>query len=159
MDSKEKICRRIRIVQTILGLDQSKFAGKLGVTQAAVSRYTKDRIPKLEILNKIVDLANKAGENEITVDWVLNGGSVKASTEPSAVREKISTLEFVDDVAKDIENQLVEIMKIIKSSDFHRNLFYDYIHRSKQRTLLESLNGLSDEQIELVLKLVEQLKK
>ncbi len=158
MDSVEKICNRIQIIQTILGLNQDDFAKKLNVSQQAISRYLKDRIPKLEILSKIIDLAREAGENEITIDWVLNGGEVKASDEPQGLytNDNIGKYKTLD---KEAAEKIQDIQKIIYSSPFHRDLFYTYIHKGKQRTLFDNLNDLSDEQIELILKVIGQFKR
>ena len=97
MDIKqEQVSQRIIYLMQALGANQKSFAELLGVTQPAVSKYLKDRIPPpLELLK----LARATGT---TIEWILCGqAGVKktlvAEPEPSytansVLAEKLSSL-------------------------------------------------------------------
>jgi len=127
MKSSE-ICKRIRIIKTILGLTQNEFAEKLNVTQQAISRYLTNRVPKWDLLIKIIELAHTAGETSITIDWIILGGEKRLNklivSEPSA--------DYITISKNRIDNKKLEI-------------------------LLEKLNNLNTHQIDLVIDLINQL--
>jgi len=67
------IGNRIKLVRDQLGLNQTAFAQRLGLSSpTAISRYEKgQREPDIESLIKITELAN------ITLDWLLTGEGAK----------------------------------------------------------------------------------
>ena len=61
------IIERIDYIRRQNNLNQEQLAAKLNISQPAVSKYLKDRIPPADILLK---LANLGGT---TVEWILTG--------------------------------------------------------------------------------------
>lgn len=59
-DMGQIVARKIRQLRISLGLNQSEFAERLGVTQATVSRWEKGAMPEGD---KLAKLAEMAGEN------------------------------------------------------------------------------------------------
>jgi len=61
------ITERVDFIRRQKNLNQEQLAAKLNISQPAVSKYLKDRIPPADILLK---LANLGGT---TVEWILTG--------------------------------------------------------------------------------------
>jgi len=153
MNKAETICRRIRIIKTMLGLEQAEFAKKLGITSAAVGNYMNDRVPKWDMLLKIVELAHEAGEYDITLDWIITGKKTKIINDNMSVAENPIEYELNEATEK-----IADINKVISFSPFHRNLFHEYINKSKQRTLFDALYSLDDDTMKLVLEIIKRFR-
>ena len=65
--SVSDVCARIDAVRRELGLKQEQFAVALKISQPAVSKYLRERIPPAEILLRIARLGNT------TIEWLLCG--------------------------------------------------------------------------------------
>lgn len=61
------ITERVNFIRREANLNQEQLAAKLHISQPAVSKYLKDRIPPADILLK---LANLGGT---TIEWILTG--------------------------------------------------------------------------------------
>ncbi len=67
ISNKDEILARIQFIYKSSGLNQIKLAEILDISQAAVSKYLKERIPPAEILLKIAFIGNT------TIEWLLTG--------------------------------------------------------------------------------------
>jgi transcriptional regulator with XRE-family HTH domain len=113
--NQASISRRIRDLKIELNLNQKQFAELLGVTQPAVSKYLKDRIPPPLVLLRLASTA------KTTIEWILTGiedKSLLKVAEPvstykidSKLDAKISFLPLT--LQKRIEDLLNEILKNI----------------------------------------------
>jgi transcriptional regulator with XRE-family HTH domain len=65
--SNKSITERIDFIRRQNNLNQEQLAAKLNISQPAVSKYLKDRIPPADILLKIANIG------ETTVEWILTG--------------------------------------------------------------------------------------
>jgi len=63
----KEISERVDIIRKQNGLTQEQFAARLNISQPAVSKYLKERVPPAEILLKIAGLGNT------TIEWILTG--------------------------------------------------------------------------------------
>jgi transcriptional regulator with XRE-family HTH domain len=64
---QKKVSERIDAVMQELSLNQKQLAGKLGITQPAVSMYLSDRVPPAHILLNLAQLSGR------TMEWFLTG--------------------------------------------------------------------------------------
>lgn len=67
INSIQKIISRINLIRVQNNLNQQQLAQKLGISQPAVSKYLKDRIPPSDILLKLAKLGGT------TIEWLLTG--------------------------------------------------------------------------------------
>jgi len=67
--NQDQISKRIFYLMQTLEVNQRSFARLLGVTQPAISKYLKDRIPPPLVLLK---LAQATGTS---IEWILTGDS------------------------------------------------------------------------------------
>lgn len=61
------VTKRIDEIRRKLGFNQEQFAAALQISQAAVSKYLRERIPPAETLLRLARLANT------TIEWLLLG--------------------------------------------------------------------------------------
>ena len=61
------VAGRIHEIRQTLGLTQSQFAQRLGVTKVSIARYEAGRIPRLKVLRDI------AKQGDVTLAWLLEG--------------------------------------------------------------------------------------
>ena len=61
------VAGRIHEIRQTLGLTQSQFAQRLGVTKVSIARYEAGRIPRLKVLRDI------AKHGDVTLAWLLEG--------------------------------------------------------------------------------------
>lgn len=64
---QKEIAERISLLMSRLTVNQKQFAGLLGVTQPAVSKYLRDRTPPAPILLKLAELTGTS------IEWILTG--------------------------------------------------------------------------------------
>jgi transcriptional regulator with XRE-family HTH domain len=62
-----EITGRIDSIRRQIGMNQEQLAAALGISQPAVSKYLKNRIPPGDILLKLAGLSNT------TIEWILTG--------------------------------------------------------------------------------------
>ena len=89
IDQKE-VAERITYLMHKMRLNQQQFADLLGVTQPAVSKYLKKRIPPAQVLLKL------ARASSTTIEWILAGSGDKSSlrvAEPSIAYSPSLSLE------------------------------------------------------------------
>lgn len=67
MINPKDVSRRIDLLRRQNSLSQEKLAEILEVSQPAVSKYLKDRIPPAELLYKLAQLG------QTTMEWILSG--------------------------------------------------------------------------------------
>ena len=73
-----------------LGVNQKQFADLLGVTQPAISKYLKDRVPPAPVL------LNLARASATSIEWILTGEDQKSFprvAEPSSTYDIPRSLE------------------------------------------------------------------
>jgi len=75
-----QVAGRILKLMQQLQLTQKEFAGKLQVTQPAVSKYIQGRIPPATVLLRLAQLGGTS------MEWVLTGGT-PAATSASTIAE------------------------------------------------------------------------
>jgi len=63
----KSISERIDLLRRQNALSQEQFAVRLEVSQPAVSKYLRDRLPPADVLFKIAQLG------QTTVEWILTG--------------------------------------------------------------------------------------
>ena len=81
MISASEVTRRIESIRRQKGWTQEELARLLGISQPAISKYLRDRIPPATVLLRLARLGNT------TVEWLLSGKK-SYLYEPSRVREK-----------------------------------------------------------------------
>jgi predicted transcriptional regulator len=79
---QKQISQRILWLMRDLGLNQKQLADHLQVTQPAVSKYLKERIPPPGVLLKLAQLSNT------TMEWILTG-------EDTIIRTRVAEREAV----------------------------------------------------------------
>ena len=89
----KKITERIDFIRLQKNLNQEQLAAKLNISQPAVSKYLKERIPPADILLKLANLG------ETTVEWILTGQKRHFYAEESMrVKEKESPYSVDADI-------------------------------------------------------------
>lgn len=84
------ITERVNFIRRQANLNQEQLAAKLHISQPAVSKYLKDRIPPADILLKLADLGGT------TIEWILTGQKRHFYAEENMrVKEKDSSY-FID---------------------------------------------------------------
>lgn len=63
----QSISNRIDLLRRQNGLSQEQLAVRLGVSQPAISKYLRDRLPPADVLLKMAQLG------QTTVEWILTG--------------------------------------------------------------------------------------
>lgn len=66
--------KRVRLIRYRLHLTQEGLGQRLGLTKVSVSRYETGRIPRLDVLQKIAEIA------EVNVAWLLHGEAASSAT-------------------------------------------------------------------------------
>jgi transcriptional regulator with XRE-family HTH domain len=94
-----------------LGMNQEQLAAALDVTQPAVSKYLKERIPPPLVLYKLARLS------ETTMEWILTGEKpdrvMRVAEAPATYQTRLTLIEKISrlpaSVQKSIEN-LVDVL-------------------------------------------------
>ncbi len=81
MISPSQVAQRVESIRRQKGWTQEELARLLGISQPAVSKYLRDRIPPAVILLRLAQLGNT------TVEWLLSGEK-SYLYEETRVREK-----------------------------------------------------------------------
>ena len=117
INSVDKIINRINLIRIQNNLNQEQLAQKLDISQPAVSKYLKDRIPPAEILLKFARLGGT------TIEWLLTGKKQYFVVEPNVIKEESANYSFdidlqlatkisgLDADAKDTLLRLINILK------------------------------------------------
>jgi len=66
--------KRVRLIRYRLHLTQEGLGQRLGLTKVSVSRYEAGRIPRLDVLQKIAEIAG------VNVAWLLHGEAASSAT-------------------------------------------------------------------------------
>lgn len=66
--------KRVRLIRYRLHLTQEGLGQRLGLTKVSVSRYEAGRIPRLDVLQKIAEIAG------VNVAWLLHGEPASSAT-------------------------------------------------------------------------------
>ena len=90
---QSRVSERINKIMQNLSLNQKQLADLLGITQPAVSKYLKDRIPPPHILYKIAQLSGQS------MEWFLTG-------EMTNLSYRISEPGSTYDIRLDLEKKL-----------------------------------------------------
>lgn len=91
--NQTEITRRVDHIRRQRGLNQEQLASELGISQPAVSKYLKNRIPPPQILLKIAKLG------QTTVEWILTGKkSYLYSNESESARVREDTIRYDADL-------------------------------------------------------------
>jgi len=69
--------KRVRLIRQRLHITQQGLGDRLGLTKVSVARYEAGRIPRLDLLQKIAEIA---GAN---VAWLLHGDAASSGTRAS----------------------------------------------------------------------------
>ena len=117
---QDQVSKRIFYLMQALGTNQKSFARLLGVTQPAISKYLKDRIPPSIVLLK---LAQAAGTS---IEWILTG---QADIRNQKIREPEAAYETTLNIEQKVSrlpiplqagiNTLIDA--IIENSGFKKN--------------------------------------
>ena len=117
---QDQVSKRIFYLMQALGTNQKSFARLLGVTQPAISKYLKDRIPPSIVLLK---LAQAAGTS---IEWILTG---QADIRNQKIREPEAAYETTLSIEQKVSrlpipfqagiNTLIDA--IIENSGFKKN--------------------------------------
>ena len=87
---QKEVAERITYLMHKMRLNQQQFAGLLGVTQPAVSKYLKERIPPAHVLLKL------ARASSTSIEWILAGTGAESRlrvAEPSTAYTPSLSLE------------------------------------------------------------------
>jgi len=108
---QKQIAQRIRWLMQSLNLNQKQLAERLQVTQPAVSKYIKDRIPPPAVLLKLAQLA------DTNIEWILTGEKNPA---PAMVAEAgspylthLSISEKLDVLPEQIQKQFSVLIDML----------------------------------------------
>jgi len=110
--TNEAISKRINFIMFDLGINQNQLAKTLNITQPAISKYLKGRIPPPFVLLHLARLSGKS------IEWILTGGD-----EINAPQKKVSENFDTYGVEKTLEEKIkllpnnirVNIEKLIDS--------------------------------------------
>ena len=80
------VAGRIHEIRQTLGLTQSQFAQRLGVTKVSIARYEAGRIPRLRVLRDI------AKHGDVTLAWLLEGPREDFAQREGRVRHQEANL-------------------------------------------------------------------
>ena len=95
MINATEVTRRIESIRRQKGWTQEELAAQLGISQPAVSKYLRDRIPPAAVLLRLARLGNT------TVEWLLTGQKSYLYEAPR-VREKSAAYDIDYTLARKI---------------------------------------------------------
>jgi transcriptional regulator with XRE-family HTH domain len=109
MIDSAKICARLDGVRRRCGLSQEQLAARLGVSQPAISKYLKDRVPPADVLLKFAQLS------QTTVEWLMCGEKsyLYGEQRVATVREPETGYDSDLQLARDIARLPAEIREAI----------------------------------------------
>lgn len=115
--NQKDVSERITYLMFQMKLNQQQFADLLGVTQPAVSKYLKERIPPAPVLLKLAHAAST------TIEWILSGDKVDSRQKvaepfvvyspPLSIEQKFRQLPF--SLQKQFDRLLDSILKNLKT--------------------------------------------
>ena len=89
--NQKEINGRIGLLMQRLGKNQKQFAGLLGVTQPAVSKYLTVRIPPPAVLLKLARLTGTS------IEWILCGDIFFTGTRVAETESSYNPVQTTDD--------------------------------------------------------------
>lgn len=109
--SKE-IGKRLRELRQHLGLNQSDFGEKLGVTQANVSYYEQSGTMPIQVLDNLFVVF------DVNLAWLLRGKGSMFNTSPLPNANEKQIVEQLEQKIKDYEN---EIKRLTREREIYLN--------------------------------------
>lgn len=100
-------------------------------------------------------MAHEASEKDITLDWIIEGGNIKATDAPQVGHVLEKGAQYI---AQEEVNKINYIHSVINTTPLQRDIIYNYLNKGKNKTLFEKIKHLSDDQIDLIFKLINNLK-
>ena len=113
--SNDAISKRINFIMFELGINQNQLAKMLNITQPAISKYLKGRIPPPFVLLHLSKISGKSiewiltGENEINIPVKKVSETMSPYTAKKSFEEKINLLPA--DIKKNIENLIDSVLQ------------------------------------------------
>jgi len=110
--SNEMISKRINNIMFDLGINQNQMAKMLNITQPAVSKYLKGRVPPPFILLHLAKLSGKS------IEWILTG-ETESFIPAITVSEKsaqYSTSKTLEDKFSSMPNEIQKNIEILIDS-------------------------------------------
>jgi len=105
-----EVSQRIDLIRKQKGWTQEQLANALDLSQPAISKYLKERIPPAETLLKLAQFGNT------TIEWILTGQkSYFYQKENTVVKEKSTTYDAEINLAKKIAELPPEVRQAIIS--------------------------------------------
>lgn len=105
-----EVCQRVDLIRRQNGWTQGQLAGALELSQPAVSKYLKDRIPPAETLLRLARIGNT------TIEWILTGQkSYLYTVDKKGVAEDKISYDAEYNLAKKIALLPVNIRKAIET--------------------------------------------
>jgi transcriptional regulator with XRE-family HTH domain len=151
MVDKQAIGKRINELRLKNGLTQDDFAQKLEIKRSAISQLENGIIaPSLDLLTKICTTF------EVSIDWIINGGSVEISKHNTVLTRysrKLTENTSGKPMLPSNEETLIFLKSLInqKEADLnHSNLMIKYLQERMQSNALE---------LETLKKLLEKLEE
>ncbi|WPP49614.1 helix-turn-helix domain-containing protein [Catalinimonas niigatensis] len=106
MNTVNDLGKRIRYARKKSGMSQEKLAQTLGITTGGVGNYeTGKSKPSIDILIKLSDKLN------VTVDWLIKGGSESDYELESISNKPQDNGTFGEDIEKKMMRTLIEELK------------------------------------------------
>lgn len=105
-----EVSQRINLIRKQKGWTQEQLANALSLSQPAVSKYLKERIPPAETLLKLAQIGST------TIEWILTGQkSYFYQDENTLVKEKQSTYDAEVILAKKIAQLPADVRQALMS--------------------------------------------
>lgn len=112
------VCRRIDDLRRASGFSQEQLAGHLQISQPAISRYLRDRIPPAVVLLRLARLTGR------TMEWILTGAenqtgyAVQGVREKEAVYRRADTLSIIrTDLPETVRAALLQLVRAIRPEE------------------------------------------
>ena len=113
--AKVAISKRINFIMFDLGINQNQLAKMINITQPAISKYLKGRIPPPFVLLHLAKLSGKSIEWILTGENDINAPAKKVSENPDTFGEKKTLEEKLKmlpvNIKKNIENLIDLILE------------------------------------------------
>lgn len=120
--SKEAVLKRIELLHIQSKFNQAQHAQELSISQSAISKYLKQRIPPADILLKMARMGHT------TIEWILTGEKQHFySTHYDVVTEKeglyqtdvdISLAKKIAKLPVDAKQVVTNLINILQGSDY-----------------------------------------
>lgn len=117
INSVGEIITRINLIRIHANLNQQQLAQKLDISQPAVSKYLKDRIPPAAILLKLAQLG------ATSIEWLLTGkkehffveDSVRETTAGYLIDVDIKLAKKISGLNAESKNVLIKLITLLSN--------------------------------------------